>query len=108
MNVNKVRRDGLKTLQYQRGGSLPSRLHREGLRFDRSLRTKSVKRSGMKSGVTTSSAAPVSERFLTVQSIPPPPNSIVPAFNMRRRWATRCSSMTVTFDGDAAMPLEAR
>jgi hypothetical protein len=34
-----------------------------------------------------------SEMFRTVQSIPPPPNSIVPAFNMRRRGAIRCSSM---------------
>jgi hypothetical protein len=75
--------------------------------LNRSLRTKSVKRSGIKSGVATSSAAPVSERSLTVQSIPPPPNSIVPAFKMRRRWASRCSSMMETFDGDAAIPSEA-
>jgi len=31
--------------------------------------------------------------FRTVQSIPPPPNSIVPAFNIRRRGALRCSFM---------------
>src|SRR6202022_1851020 len=57
------------------------------------LGTKSVKRSGIKSGVTTSSAAPVSEKFLTVQSIAPPPNSIVPALRTRFRVAMRFSLM---------------
>ena len=53
----------------------------------------------MKSGVTTSSAAPPAETLRTVQSIPPPPNEIVPAFSTRRRGATRCSPMRV-FDKD--------
>jgi hypothetical protein len=51
----------------------------------------SVKRSGMKSGVTTSSAAPVSEMLRTVQSIAAPPNDIVPAFSIRCLAAIRCS-----------------
>jgi hypothetical protein len=49
--------------------------------------------SGMKSGVTTSSAAPVSEMLLTVQSIVPPPNAIDPALITRRRGAIRWSSI---------------
>jgi hypothetical protein len=60
-----------------------------------SARHKSVKRSGIKSRVTTSSAAPVSERFLTVQSIAPPPNSIVPALRTRFRDAMRFSLMVL-------------
>jgi hypothetical protein len=40
-----------------------------------------------KSGVATSSAAPVSESLRTVQSIVPPPNEMVPAFRMRWRGA---------------------
>jgi hypothetical protein len=63
-------------------------------RFNCSDGTNSVKRSGMNKGVTTSSAAPVSETLRTVQSIPPPPNSIVPAFKVRCRAAIRVSSMT--------------
>ena len=62
-------------------------------RFNWSDGTNSVKRSGMNKGVTTSSAAPVSEILRTVQSIPPPPNSIVPAFKVRWRGAIRGSSM---------------
>ena len=50
-------------------------------------RYKSVKRSGINKGVTTSSAAPVSEMLRTMQSIPPSPNPMVPAFNVRRRSA---------------------
>jgi hypothetical protein len=45
----------------------------------------------MKSGVTTSSAAPVSEMLRTVQSIAAPPNDIVPAFSIRCLAAIRCS-----------------
>jgi len=45
----------------------------------------------MNSGVTTSSAAPVSEMLRTVQSIPAPPNDIVPAFSIRCLGAIRCS-----------------
>jgi hypothetical protein len=37
--------------------------------------------------------APLSEMFRTVQSIPPPLNSIVPALNVRRREATRLWSI---------------
>src|SRR5258706_9465 len=39
----------------------------------------------MKSGLTTSSAAPASETLRTIQSIAPPPDSIEPAFKVRRR-----------------------
>ena len=62
-------------------------------RFNWSVGTIKVKRSGMKSGVTTSRAAPLSEMFLTVQSIAPPPNAIDPALSIRRRGAIRCSSI---------------
>jgi hypothetical protein len=44
---------------------------------------------GNKSGLTTSSAAPVSERLRTIQSTTPPPDSIEPVFKIRRRGAIR-------------------
>ena len=62
--------------------------------FKFSLGTHSVNRSGMNRGVTTSSAAPVSDMLRMVQSIPPPPNSMVPAFSFRWRGAIRFSSMS--------------
>src|SRR5262245_4592679 len=46
--------------------------------------TNRVKCAGMPTGLVTSSAAPVADQFLMVQSIAPPPNSIVAAF--RTRW----------------------
>jgi hypothetical protein len=46
----------------------------------------------MKSGVTTSRAAPVSEMLRTVQSFTPPPKLIDPVLSTRRRGAIRCSS----------------
>jgi hypothetical protein len=49
-------------------------------RLSLSLWMYSTNLSGIKSGVTTSKAAPLSQRFLTVQSTAPPPNSMVPAF----------------------------
>ena len=52
-------------------------------------RHKKRKAVGDEEWLTTSSAAPVSEMFRTVQSIPPPLNSIVPAFSVRRRAAIR-------------------
>jgi len=39
----------------------------------------------------TSSAAPLADQFLTVQSIAPPPNSIVAAFKTRWRDVVRFS-----------------
>jgi hypothetical protein len=54
--------------------------------------TISLNRSVMKSGVTTSRAAPVSEILRTVQSIAPPPKLMDPALRTRRRGAIRCSS----------------
>jgi hypothetical protein len=51
-----------------------------------------VNLSGMKSGVTTSRAAPVSEMLRMVQSITPPPKLIDPALSTRRRGAVLCSS----------------
>jgi hypothetical protein len=75
-------------------------------RFNWALGTKSVKRSGMNNGVSTWSAAPVSNRLRTVQSMPPPPKSIVPAFKMRRRGAIRCSFMVaLTTQADALLEL---
>jgi hypothetical protein len=61
-------------------------------RFRLSDWTISLNRSGMKSGVTTSRAAPVSEILRTVQSIAPPPKLMDPALRTRRRGAIRCSS----------------
>jgi hypothetical protein len=55
-------------------------------------RLKHAKRAGP-SGLAMSRAAPVAEILRTVQSIAPPPNSIVPAFNMRCLAAIRCSSI---------------
>jgi hypothetical protein len=52
----------------------------------------SVNLSGMPTGEITSSAAPVSEKFRTVQSIAPLPNEIFPNFSSRRRGAVLCSS----------------
>ena len=52
-----------------------------------------VNRSGMPTGLLTSSAAPVSEKLRTVQSIAPPPNSMVPAFSTRCLALSRRSSM---------------
>jgi len=57
---------------------------------------RSVKFSGMPTGEVTSSAAPVSEKFRTVQSIAPPPNEIFPDFSSRRRGAVLCSSTAWT------------
>jgi hypothetical protein len=45
--------------------------------------------SGILTGLATSRAAPVFERFRTAQSIAPPPNSMVAAFSVRRREAAR-------------------
>src|SRR5438132_12308935 len=47
----------------------------------------------MPTGLVTSSAAPVADQFLMVQSIAPPPNSIVAAFRTRWRPLVRFSSM---------------
>jgi hypothetical protein len=50
---------------------------------------------GYAEGEMTSSAAPLSEKFRTVQSMAPPPNEILPAFNSRRRAAALCSSTCI-------------
>ena len=49
--------------------------------------------SGMPTWLDTSSAAPVLDRLRTVQSMAPPPKSIVPAFNTRCRAACRVSTI---------------
>jgi hypothetical protein len=49
--------------------------------------------AGMPTGVATSSAAPFVETLRTVQSIAPPPNSIVPLFNTRCRGVARFSTI---------------
>jgi hypothetical protein len=48
---------------------------------------------GDEQGVDDFEGGPVSEMFLTVQSITPPPNAIDPALSTRRRGAIRCSSI---------------
>jgi hypothetical protein len=58
---------------------------------DPSLGIAKVNVAGMPTGVATSSAAPLVERLRTVQSIAPPPNSIVPLFNTRCRGVARFS-----------------
>jgi hypothetical protein len=50
---------------------------------------KSVKRSGIYSGLTTSRAAPTSDTLRTVHSTAVSLNSIEPVFNRRRRAITR-------------------
>jgi len=57
---------------------------------------RSVKCSGMPTGEVTSSAAPVSDKFRTVQSMAPPPNCNLPDFNSVRRGAVLCSSTAWT------------
>ena len=59
-----------------------------------SVSTISLNRSGMKSGVTTSRAAPVSDKLRTVQSIVSPPQLMDPPLKMRRRGAALCSFMS--------------
>jgi hypothetical protein len=52
-----------------------------------------VKCAGMPTGLVTSRAAPMADRFLMVQSIAPPPNSLVAAFRTRWRPVLRFSPM---------------
>ena len=53
--------------------------------------TLSLKWSGIKSGVSTSRAAPEADRFLTVQRTALPSKMMEPAFSTRRRRAIRFS-----------------
>ena len=63
---------------------------RQGMRCLFARRTR-VKWSGIPTGVTTSSIAPVSDILRTMQVIALPPNSIVPAFKTRLRGDARLS-----------------
>jgi hypothetical protein len=55
------------------------------------------KLSGMPTGLVTSSAAPIFDMLRTMQSIAPPPNSIVPAFKTRWRANIRFSFMEACY-----------
>ncbi len=55
-----------------------------------------LNRSGIPTGLATSSVAPFSERFRTVQSIAPPRNSIEAPLNVRYRSAFRRSSKMIS------------